>query len=91
MNFLGKYNVKIFDMEESSLKDNEKVERKENLMGDLNILNTSNNAYNSKILEISENIKIFSSDICGLGKSFKIKKLKKEKKELLIYKYKSLI
>ena len=41
-------------------------------MGDLNLLNTSNNAYNSKILEISENIKIVSSDVCGLGKSFKI-------------------
>ena len=50
-------------------------------MGDLNIstilsssiLDTSNNSYNDKI--ISENIKVFSSDVCGLGKSFKIKKL----------------
>ena len=51
-------------------------------MVDLNFLNTSNNAYNSKILEISEKIKIFSSDVCGLGKSFKIKKLMKEKNEI---------
>ena len=54
-------------------------------MGDLNIstilsssiLDTSNNSYNDKM--ISENIKVFYSDVCGLGKSFKIKKLIKEK------------
>jgi hypothetical protein len=37
------------------------------------ILNASNDLY-----ILSKNIKVFSSDVCGLDKSFKIKKLIKE-------------
>ena len=58
-------------------------------MGDLNIsyfLNISNNLSNDKLIiqdiTLFENIKVFSSDVCGLGKSFKIKKLIKENKEI---------
>jgi len=50
-----------------------------------NISNASNNSWNSKIIQdISnlENIKVFSSEVCGLGKSFQIKKIIKEKKEI---------
>ena len=50
-----------------------------------NISNASNNSWNSKIIQdISnlENIKVFSSEVCGLGKSFKIKKIIEEKKEI---------
>ena len=41
------------------------------------ISNDSNNSWNSKIIQDNsalENIKVFSSEVCGLGKSFKIKK-----------------
>ena len=47
-------------------------------MDDLKI---SNNSYNDRIIiqnkVLSKNIKVFSSDGCGLGKSFKIKKIDK--------------
>ena len=55
---------------------------KENKIDDLNISNISHKSIKS--LEdnvISKNIKIFSSDVCGLGKSFKIiKKINEEGK-----------
>ena len=53
-----------------------------------NILNTSNGSnisWDSKIIQDNsnlENIKVFSSEVCGLGKSFKIKKIIKENKEI---------
>ena len=50
-----------------------------------NISNASNNSWNSKIIQDNstlENIKVFSSEVCGLGKSFKIKKTIKEKNEI---------
>ena len=51
-----------------------------NIVSSSNILDTSINSYNDKI--ISENIKVFSSDVCGLGKTFKIKKMIKENNEI---------
>jgi len=47
-------------------------------MGDLNISNILNNS--SKIQ--TENIKVFSSDVCGLGKTFQIKKLIKQNNDI---------
>ena len=51
-----------------------------------NISNASNNSWNTKIIIQDnpklENIKVFSSEVCGLGKSFKIKKTIKEKQEI---------
>ena len=63
-----------------------------------NISNASNNSWNSKIMqdnstldnikvyssEVStlDNIKVYSSEVCGLGKSFKIKKIIDENKEI---------
>ena len=44
-------------------------------MGNLNISNIQVKAF-------FENIKVFSSDVCGLGKYFKVKKLIKENKEI---------
>ena len=59
------------------------------MIGDLNIsnlLNDSNNQSNDKLniqdKSLFGNIKVFSSDACGLGKSFKIKKLIKENNEI---------
>ena len=59
------------------------VEENDNLgngdaMGDLNISNILNNS--SKIQ--TENIKVFSSDVCGLGKTFQIKKLIKQNNDI---------
>ena len=85
LNELGKYTIQKQDKVESLQPDNEK----ENTMGDLNIsniLNISDNSFNDRIMiqdkVLCENIKVFSSDVCGLGKSFKIKKLIKEKNEI---------
>ena len=50
-----------------------------------NISNASNNSWNNKIIQDNynlENIKVFSSEVCGLGKSFKIKKIIKENEEI---------
>ena len=81
-NELMKYGVQKQDMEEYFYKDN----KKENMMGDLSISNLSNNLNNDKLIiqdkALFENIKVFSSEICDLGKSFKIKKLIKEKNEI---------
>ena len=67
------------NMEKSFLEDNGNKENGET-MEDLDIssiLNISNNSFNFQ----TDNIKIFSSDVCGLGKSFQIKKEIKEKGE----------
>ena len=85
------------ELEKYTIKNNKKFlerpsfsgEQKPPKINDLNISNisnTSNNSWNSKIIiqdnPSLENIKVFSSEVCGLGKSFKIKKLIKEKNEL---------
>ena len=63
---------------------------KENNLNNINLSNISNNTIEdnedvstSKIIisqdfDITKNIKVISSDVCGLGKSFKIKKMIKE-------------
>ena len=91
LNELNKYTIQKQDKEnkrKSFFVDNQKGGGGD-AMGDLNIsnilsssniLDTSNNSYNDKML--SENIKVFSSDVCGLGKTFKIKKLIEEKNEI---------
>jgi len=71
---------------------------KEKNWDNLNLSNISNNdgiqdddALKSKIIispdfDITKNIKVISSDVCGLGKSFKIKKeIKNEKKHIIIF------
>ena len=85
LNELKKYGIQKQDIEEYFYKDN----KKENMIGDLNIsnlLNDSNNQSNDKLniqdKSLFRNIKVFSSDVCGLGKSFKIKKLIKEYNEI---------
>ena len=85
LNELGKYSIQKQEKVESIQPDNEK----ENAIGDLNIsniLNISENSFNDRIIiqdkVLLENIKVFSSDVCGLGKSFKIKRLIKEKNEI---------
>jgi len=77
-----KYGIQKQDMEEYFYKDN----KKENMMGDLSTSYLSNNLNNNKLIiqekALFENIKVFSSEVCVLGKSFKIKKLIKEKNEI---------
>jgi len=63
---------------------------KENNLYNINLSNISNNTIEdnedvstSKIIisqdfDITKKIKVISSDVCGLGKSFKIKKIIKE-------------
>ena len=85
LNELGKYTKKIEKKTEKSEDDyifkNESIViegEKENKMENLNmcsILNASNDSYN-----LSKNIKVFFSDVCGLGKSYIIKKMIKEEK-----------
>ena len=55
------------------------VEKK---FGDLNISNISNQSIKSIQDFDMTNIKVISSDICGLGKSFKIKKMIKEEEKI---------
>ena len=67
------------NMEKTFLEDNDNKGNGE-AMGDLDIsmiLNSSNHSFNFQ----SDNIKIFSSEVCGLGKSFQIKKAIKENGE----------
>ena len=55
----------------------------EKKMGDLNISNISIQSIRSiQENDMINNIKVISSDICGLGKSFKIKKMIKEEKKI---------
>ena len=85
------------ELEKYTIKNNQKFSEESSLQGvpknhklnDLNlsnISNNSNNSWNSKIFIQNNpnlrNIKVFSSEVCGLGKSFKIKKLIKEKEEI---------
>ena len=79
LNELGKYTIKNKNNNcnvDESLKD----------LNISNISNNSNDSLNSKIIIqdnlILENIKVFSSEVCGLGKSFKIKKIIKENEEI---------
>ena len=89
LNELRKYGIQKQDIVEYFYKDNKKDNKKENMIGDFNIsnlLNVSNNQRNDKLniqdKSLFRNIKVFSSDVCGLGKSFKIKKLIKENNEI---------
>ena len=51
----------------------------ENKMGDLNVSNVSKKSVKSIGVDpLLNNIKVITSDVCGLGKSFKIKKMIKE-------------
>ena len=83
---LGKYrkeqqtkNVKNQSFVNNEEKNEDEEEKK---LGDLNISNISKNSiasiHENKLLN---NIKVITSDVCGLGKSFKIKKLIKESKK----------
>jgi len=93
LNELGKYTKKIAKKteiseddciikNESSVLENEKG----NKMDVLNISNISHHSLRSiQDNEITQNIKVISSDVCGLGKSFKIKKMIKEEKLTYYY------
>ena len=75
-NELDKYSLQkqnTDNLEKSISEENENLGNGAE-MGDLNISKILNNS--SKIQ--SDNIKVFSSDVCGLGKSFQIKKLIKQ-------------
>ena len=81
-NELGKYTIQR--QVKMELPPNET--EKDNTLNNLNISDISNNSFHSKMLiqdnVLLENIKVFSSDVCGLGKSFQIKKKIKENKEI---------
>ena len=53
----------------------ENYQRKESLIDEDNISSNSNLSDNIKDNDILDKIKVITSDVCGLGKSFKIKKL----------------
>jgi hypothetical protein len=61
----------------------------ENKMGDLDISNISYQSIksikNDDIDDILNNITVISSDVCGLGKSFKIKKMIEEEEKKIYY------
>ena len=79
---MEKFEDDSFIKKESSAIENEK----ENKMDELNISNISHRSVRSiQDNDITQNIKVFSSDVCGLGKSFNIKKIIKE--DNLIYYY----
>jgi hypothetical protein len=70
---------------------------KEKILDDINLSNISNHSIQddedlskSKIIisqefDITKNIKVISSDVCGLGKSFKIKNDKRRRKKILSF------
>ena len=89
-NYLDSYIVFVYECLENefSLKNQlEKYSEKENEKNDKS--NFSNLSCHSKrsIIEndILKNIKVISSDVCGLGKSFKIKKMIKEEGKIYYY------
>ena len=55
-------------------------------MNELNISNISHNSLrNTQDKNITENIKVFSSNVLGLGKSFKLKNDKRTKTNILLF------
>ena len=87
---LGKYGKEhqTKNAENQSFDNNEKEkeDEEEKKLGDLNISNISKKSIASNNENnILNNIKVITSDVCGLGKSFKIKKLIKESKEARKY------
>ena len=79
-NELDKYTIQKQNKDSQEKNQAEENENKGNgdTMGDLNISNILNNS--SKIH--TENIIVFSSDVCGLGKTFQIKKLIKKNNDI---------
>ena len=83
---LGKYikepTIKIVEKQSFDNNEREKENEEEKKLGDLNISNISKHSiasvHDSKLLN---NIKVITSDVCGLGKSFKIKKTIEESKK----------
>ena len=78
-NELGKYtkNPQIDENRSISI-----IKEDENEMGDLNVSNILKNSIGSiQENDLLKNIKVITSDVCGLGKSFKIKKMIKEKEK----------
>ena len=58
------------------------INENDNKIGDLNISNILQSSIRSiQDNDLLKNIKVISSDVCGLGKSFKINKMIKEEKE----------
>ena len=82
-----------FIVRESQEITTDKDKEKEKNLDNINLSKISNNSIQddddvskSKIIispnfEITKNIKVISSDVCGLGKSFKIKKMIEEAKK----------
>ena len=66
-------------------QENEKEDEEEKKIGDLNISNISKHSnvsvHENKLPKLLSSIRVITSDVCGLGKSFKIKKLIKESKK----------
>ena len=93
LNELRKYTKKIEKKIEKSKEDsiirNESTiieKEKGNKIDELNISNISHHSLRSiQDNDITKNIKVISSDVCGLGKTFKIKKM--IEKEKLTYYY----
>ena len=91
--FLNELNKYVFQKEnkqeipENEGNDGTKISKK---IEDLNISNISNDQNLStfyemddvKLKNIKGNIKVFTSEVCGLGKSFQIKKMIKENNEI---------
>ena len=86
LNEIEKYTNKRLKKHIRELSFSDEEDKINTETNDLNISNISNSldiSYNS-FNEI-KNIKVFSSEICGLGKSFKIKKMVRENTELYYY------
>ena len=86
LNEIEKYTNKRLKKHIRELSFSDEEDKINTETNDLNISNISNSldiSYNS-FNEI-KNIKVFSSEICGLGKSFKIKKMVRENTELYCY------
>ena len=83
---LGKYRkeppTKTVENQSFDNNEKEKEDEEDKKLGDLNISNISKHSISSihdnKLLD---NVKVITSDVCGLGKSFKIKKIIEESKK----------
>ena len=83
---LNKYTIQSKAKKEGFIEGNENADKNENPIGDLDVSEITNDNINLSIEKIfPEFIKVFSSDVCGLGKSFKIRKIIKEKNEIYFH------
>ena len=83
---LEKYTIKNINVREQLFLNNDKNSSNLNDLDISDIPYIPNDSWTSEAIITNypelENIKVFSSELCGLGKSFKIKKIIKEKGEI---------